>query len=74
MKHLQATVAEITWDEVDFHSDVLVDKSLNMNPLIIVDTENSVDLHLINFTLIMINLDPISVDKKRKKLVSKFVF
>ena len=57
-----------SWDEVDFVSDVLVDKSLNMNPLIIVDTENSVrSAPLANSTLIMINLDPdISVDKKKE--------
>ena len=57
-----------TWTEVDFVSDVLVNKDLNLEPLAIGESEGSVrKAPIANSTIIMVNLDPdLSTDQKKE--------
>ena len=57
-----------SWNEVDFVGDVLINKDLNLDPLIIVESEGSVrGAPIANSTIIMVNLDPdLSTEQKKE--------
>lgn len=57
-----------SWNEVDFVGDVLINKDLNLDPLIIVESENSIrKAPIANSTIIMVNLDPnLSTEQKKE--------
>jgi len=56
-----------SWNEVDFVGDVLINKDLNLDPLIIVESEGSIrGAPIANSTIIMINLDP-ELNTEQKK-------
>ena len=57
-----------SWNEVDFVGDVLINKDLNLDPLIIVESDTSVrKAPVANSTIIMVNLDPdLSTDQKKE--------
>ena len=57
-----------SWNEVDFVGDVLINRDLNLDPLIIVESEGSVrGAPIANSTIIMVNLDPdLSTEQKKE--------
>ena len=57
-----------SWNEVDFVGDVLINRDLNLDPLIIVESEVSVrGAPIANSTIIMVNLDPdLSTEQKKE--------
>tara|TARA_B100000902_G_scaffold83631_1_gene88202 strand:- start:864 stop:3731 length:2868 start_codon:yes stop_codon:yes gene_type:complete len=57
-----------SWNEVDFVGDVLINRDLNLDPLIIVESDTSVrDAPVANSTIIMVNLDPdLSTEQKKE--------
>ena len=60
-----------SWHEVDFVGDVLINKDLNLDPLLIVDTDDSSSMRsapIANSTLIMINLEPDITVEQRKEI------
>ena len=60
-----------SWNEVDFVTDVLVNKDLNLDPLLIVESsEESRSAPLASSTIIMINLNP-DLDTEQKKEVGQ---
>jgi len=60
--------ANYSWNEVDFVGDVLINKDLNLNPLLFTPVEGSFRSEPIaNSTLIMINLVPeITINQKKE--------
>ena len=60
-----------SWNEVDFVGDVLINKDLNLDPLIILE-ENSVrNAPIANSTIIMVNLDPELSTAQKKEVGQK---
>ena len=57
-----------SWNEVDFVGDVLINRDLNLDPLIIVESEGSIrGAPIANSTIIMVNLDPdLSTEQKKE--------
>lgn len=57
-----------SWNEVDFVGDVLINKDLNLDPLIIIESDNSIrKAPIANSTIIMVNLDPeLSTEQKKE--------
>ena len=57
-----------SWNEVDFVGDVLINRDLNLDPLIIVETDSSIrGAPVANSTIIMVNLDPeLTTDEKKE--------
>tara|TARA_B100001250_G_scaffold241848_1_gene207803 strand:- start:1191 stop:4058 length:2868 start_codon:yes stop_codon:yes gene_type:complete len=61
-----------SWNEVDFVGDVLINKDLNLNPLIIVEADTSVrKAPIANSTIIMVELDPESSTEQKKDIGQK---
>ena len=61
-----------SWNEVDFVGDVLINKDLNLDPLIIVETEGSVrGAPIANSTIIMVNLEPELTTEQKKEVGQK---
>ena len=61
-----------SWNEVDFVGDVLINKDLNLDPLIIVESETSVrGAPLANSTIIMVNLEPELSTAQKKEVGQK---
>ncbi len=59
-----------SWNEVDFVTDVLVNKDLNLDPLIIQSGDSLRSAPLSNSTIIMINLEP-DLTTEQKKVVGQ---
>ena len=59
-----------SWNEVDFVTDVLVNKDLNINPLVIVDKDSVASAPIASSTIIMITLNP-ELDTEQKKDVGQ---
>ena len=56
-----------SWNEVDFVGDVLINKDLNLDPLIILEPDTSRNAPIANSTIIMVNLDPeLSTEQKKE--------
>ena len=61
-----------SWNEVDFVGDVLINRDLNLDPLIIVETSGSVrGAPIANSTIIMVNLDPELTTEQKKEAGQK---
>ena len=61
-----------SWNEVDFVGDVLINRDLNLDPLIIVETDGSVrGAPIANSTIIMVNLDPELTTEQKKEAGQK---
>jgi len=59
-----------TWNEVDFVTDVLVDKNLKMDPVLDFDNDGVRTAPIATSTIIMINLDP-DLNTEQKKDVGQ---
>ncbi len=59
-----------TWNEVDFVTDVLVDKDLKMDPVLDFDNDGVRTAPIATSTIIMINLDP-DLNTEQKKNVGQ---
>ena len=59
-----------TWNEVDFVTDVLVDKNLKMDPVLDFDNDGVRTAPIASSTIIMINLDP-ELNTEQKKHVGQ---
>ena len=57
-----------SWNEVDFVGDVLINKDLNLNPLLKFQSDDSIrGAPIANSTIIMVNLDPeLSTEQKKE--------
>jgi len=60
-----------SWNEVDFVTDVLVNKDLNLDPLIIQAEDSLRSAPLSNSTIIMINLEPDLTTEQKKEAGQK---
>ena len=60
-----------SWNEVDFVGDVLINKDLNLNPLIILEETSVRSAPIANSTIIMVNLDPELSTAQKKEVGQK---
>jgi predicted RND superfamily exporter protein len=60
-----------SWNEVDFVTDVLVNKDFNPNPLLFVDEESVRSAPIASSTIIMINLDSELTTEQKKEIGQK---
>ena len=60
-----------SWNEVDFVTDVLVNKDLNLDPLLIVEGDSSRSAPIASSTIIMINLHPDLTTEEKKDVGQK---
>tara|TARA_Y100001960_G_scaffold158211_1_gene166334 strand:- start:962 stop:3847 length:2886 start_codon:yes stop_codon:yes gene_type:complete len=60
-----------TWNEVDFVTDVLVDKNLKMDPVLDFDNDGVRTAPIATSTIIMINLDPDLTTEQKKEIGQK---
>ena len=63
-----------TWNEVDFVTDVLVDKNLKMDPVLDFDNDGVRTAPIATSTIIMINLDPDLNTEQKKEVGQKSEF
>ncbi|MEC7713019.1 MAG: hypothetical protein VYE32_03315, partial [Candidatus Thermoplasmatota archaeon] len=60
-----------SWNEVDFVGDVLINKDLNLDPLIILEPDTPRNAPIANSTIIMVNLDPELSTAQKKEVGQK---